>query len=674
MERPAASTCSPQSLVGDRVLKHIVRPGLRGGARPEWGDEVTVAYTLREHEAAAPSSAIGVAHGTGMVFRMKRRLVYVVGVDEAGFLPRRLAELVLCSMYEGEQADVFIDIRYFLDREPFSDPPWHLDVEGYERIDVEHVHLALTLHSLRKAGPGLDLLAQLGRPSLIMKRCVYDPRDAYATTQFERGEGENVETFRCTDDRNVPRAGEPGERRCPDYPRQGSEADHVELRTDSSFPERSSQAAGHGWQPFDEASRAPAIWRRVQKRMQEVKPDDRHIMSDAVSTLPTPEHQQEGVVGIGPHLISTSVGPRSVACIDFEGQLLHLYVEAYDRQGEVLLPKAKTEYVHGCGEQPDCIELAVATMEVGEMCEVRCSWKDAMNGGKMGLSTEVALPVSWRLQLVSAIKVSLQPDAATMATGCQVHDWHAQRLRHVAAELFRQKRFLLALLKYEMLIKLLGRATGCNQRQRHFVTELRRSCQTQAINCFLHLSWFQEASERVAAVMEEHGISAKLLVLEGRACLKRDPSKALRSFLRAVKMDPSSARPRQLYTKAKEELRRKRRADRWFGGKDAAPRTLEANDPRCCAQCNRCRPMGWHDDDKLSKTHGRYMCVECWECWAKIRCAQQEELERRVDKAVHSDYSTHTDDLPSLDDVPRSWDERHPMWNRQRMDKLQWQV
>ena len=50
------------------------------------------------------------------------------------------------------------------------------------------------------------------------------------------------------------------------------------------------------------------------------------------------------------------------------------------------------------------------------------------------------------------------------------------------------------------------------------------------------------------------------------------------------------------------------------------------------------------------------------------------ELERRIEKATYSDYSTGTEELPSLDDVPQDWDSRHPMWNRENLERPDWQL
>ncbi|CAE8632699.1 unnamed protein product, partial [Polarella glacialis] len=103
-------------------------------------------------------------------------------------------------------------------------------------------------------------------------------------------------------------------------------------------------------------------------------------------------------------------------------------------------------------------------------------------------------------------------------------------------------------------------------------------------------------------------------------------------------------------------------------------RTAEATDEKVCVQCNQLRPEGKRVDDAASKWSGQYVCTECWECSRKIRRSQQKELDRRVEQATYSDYTTHTDELPSLDDTPQDWDSYHPMWRRERTDCPDWQL
>eukprot|EP00439_Symbiodinium_sp_Y106_P044125 s2843_g5.t1 len=101
--------------------------------------------------------------------------------------------------------------------------------------------------------------------------------------------------------------------------------------------------------------------------------------------------------------------------------------------------------------------------------------------------------------------------------------------------------------------------------------------------------------------------------------------------------------------------------------KDAARSAL------LCFQCGRLR-SGGHVGEAGSKMAHRYLCEECWSCFRKIRRCQQLELDRRVEKATYSDYSTATDELPSLEDVPQDWDRRHPMWQRSNETNPDWQL
>ncbi|OLQ06328.1 hypothetical protein AK812_SmicGene10421 [Symbiodinium microadriaticum] len=110
-----------------------------------------------------------------------------------------------------------------------------------------------------------------------------------------------------------------------------------------------------------------------------------------------------------------------------------------------------------------------------------------------------------------------------------------------------------------------------------------------------------------------------------------------------------------------------------YGAPILSPFLKQARSAVLCFQCGRLRSDG-HVGEAGSKMAGRYLCEECWSCFRKIRRCQQLELDRRVEKATYSDYSTATDELPSLEDVPQDWDRRHPMWQRSNETNPDWQL
>lgn len=367
---------------------------------------------------------------------------------------------------------------------------------------------------------------------------------------------------------------------------------------------------------------------------------------------------------------STNVA-KSKEC-PHEFDTVKVRIEAQDHWGSLLLPRQTLEYVHGLGEQADCIEMAVGCMDAGESCDVQCHSRAALVGGP-SLLKDPWLPASFRLFLES-----FEPDAEFGASPVnltlQQRMCWAGKLRRTAVELQRRGRHYLARRLYLRILAAigLGAAPLGDVGRRRAVAELRRHCLVQTTSCELKLELASSARASADALLKEHGPSACALTLRGRALLGLAPPLAVADFREVLRLDPASGRAQRLLQRAQQQVKQQRRAQKWFDGRGIETRTAEANDKQVCVQCNRFKPGGRIADDG-SKWDGQYFCSECWECWVKIRRCQQRELDRRVDQAVHSDYSTHTDELPSLDDEPKEWDALHPMWARPG-EKQAWQL
>eukprot|EP00933_Yihiella_yeosuensis_P017467 TRINITY_DN14582_c0_g2_i1.p1 TRINITY_DN14582_c0_g2~~TRINITY_DN14582_c0_g2_i1.p1 ORF type:complete len:310 (-),score=60.46 TRINITY_DN14582_c0_g2_i1:69-998(-) len=250
----------------------------------------------------------------------------------------------------------------------------------------------------------------------------------------------------------------------------------------------------------------------------------------------------------------------------------------------------------------------------------------------------------------------------------------AVRLKEVAYKLIRQGHDLLAQRKYGRILDLLGRisAFASNARQVRAQKELRKHCLVNKVVSELRLEVYEAARATAEELIVEDDFSVRSLTLRGRATLQAgDPQTAKKDFLKALELDPRCKRAKQLLVAARRELRKQRRAALWFDGKGVEGRSSAAVDARVCGQCQQLQREGL-DEEAVSA--GKYLCRSCWECWRKIRRSQEKELQKRVEKATYSDYSTHTDELPSLDEAPKEWDSNHPMWSRDCPDRPDWQL
>ncbi|CAE7873183.1 PLGG1, partial [Symbiodinium sp. KB8] len=209
-----------------------------------------------------------------------------------------------------------------------------------------------------------------------------------------------------------------------------------------------------------------------------------------------------------------------------------------------------------------------------------------------------------------------------------------------AIALLRGNRPLLALLK---LAAVFVRSSGASS----LATRLHRECLQLRCVAELRLG-FSSAEASAAALLDQHGRTCRHLNLHARAVMARNPSAAVDDLLAASQLNPGCATTRRLLKRAERLVERAQRAQRWFDGRGADKRTAEARSAVLCFQCGRLRSDG-HVGEAGSKMAGRYLCEECWSCFRKIRRCQQLELDRRVEKATYSDYSTATDELPSLE-------------------------
>ena len=331
------------------------------------------------------------------------------------------------------------------------------------------------------------------------------------------------------------------------------------------------------------------------------------------------------------------------------GDEVCLDLEVLDGCRRVVIARQTRRCVQGGGSLPDAVEMSLWCLEPGQAGEVCC--QDARFGNVelfQGLENH-CLPLFFRVWLRSRVEVPTDQRS------------FASTLKH-AKEALKQKRFLLGLLRLRSLQTTCETGSMGESSQEDFLRQL----------CICEHRLGLASAEVTANRLVQQHVSARHLMLRARLRVASKPAQALRDIEKALEMDPKRADPK-LLQRARKELKRQQRTSRWFDGQDADERTLQASNPHACHQCNQVRQHG-HVGESGSKMEGKYLCRDCWQCWLKIRRFQKLELDRQVEKATNSDYSTATDELPSLDDKPQDWDSRHPMWNRENPKRPDWQL
>ena len=332
--------------------------------------------------------------------------------------------------------------------------------------------------------------------------------------------------------------------------------------------------------------------------------------------------------------IGEATGMAEVLCPEWWKVEVSLEMEVTDSIGRFVVPRSRKKHVQGDGTLPDVVEMSLLCLQPGQSCEVCCQ--------KASLCTLLAessnLPLYVRIWLLSRSESR--------------NSLHLQVLEH-SRLLMKQKRFLLALLKLRSLCthELLGQ----------FKEEMLK------LLCICEHHLGLPAAKVSADALVKGNRNAKYLVLRARINLSSEPSKAVHDLNMASELDPTLVNDRFL-RRAKHEMKRERRAKQWFDGRDVEDRIAKARSPDICHQCNRL----CNGRKGTSSMDRKYLCQECWTCWSTIRQSQQKELDRQVEKATYSDYSTGTDELPSLDDTPQDWNSRHPMWDRENRDRPNW--
>lgn len=782
----------PEDLLWDgRVLKTVKKIG-RPGPRPEWGDQVTLKYWLREEGDVNPETMV---ERQTRILRMRRQWTYHVGDDDPSFLPRRLGEVVLMSMAVSEQARFSLSTECFTADEPWPEAPWLLaGTGGFERVDVDRVVYEIELLAFSKGEQPINIgepLVHCGGPAVTKRRPLRetgvfvsfpDPvdlqrefqRSAKQTAKADIGDDEVLhglleqsaqqqEKARKKEERTLRDAAKmvhtdpdtsetlisdmdaqrgPASKTCraeavpgPHPGLQHEKARQLEAEEAAKAASRRSrmalsQAAGRSWHPWGDGAHPLSTWNKIQETKNAAAVTQAGVgLGDAIAATPSQEQAGHGVKeppgssgspsqcvdqanhptshgdcgdrahfdmcrsprmsdstephrpcadahycsnSLGDGFLDASVAASKPRVCPLEFDMVKVRIEAQDRWGALLFARQTLEYVHGIGEQADCIDVAIGCMAAGESCDIQCHSRAALVGGPP-LLQDPWLPASFHVFLESFVP-NAESGASLADLPLQQRMRWAGKLRLAAADLQRQGRHYLARRLYLRILAAIGPGVSPmgDVGRRRAVAELRRHCLVQSASCELKLELPSLARASANAVLNENGPSACALTLRGRALLTLDPCSAVTDFREVLRLDPASRRAERLLERAQQQVKRQRRAKKWFDGCGIEARMSEANDKHVCVQCSRYRPGG-HSADDCSKWDGQYFCSECWECWVKIRRSQQRELDRRVDQAVHSEYSTHTDELPSLDDVPKEWDDLHPMWARAG-EKQAWQL
>jgi len=224
-----------------------------------------------------------------------------------------------------------------------------------------------------------------------------------------------------------------------------------------------------------------------------------------------------------------------------------------DLGGRILHGPREHTWTAGSGARCELVELAVATMCVGERCVV-ASRDPAMYGDAgLGIQAVPGREVEYLLHVREASPTELPASPGALLE-------YAEAQKAAAAERLREGRAQLALLKYRLIREELRETpaplAGGGEEARaappwapeeaERARALRRAALLNCGACLLKLGRWAAACEACDAVLEVDGGNLKALFRRGQGRLKLgDATAALRDFEAALAIEPESAEVRR---------------------------------------------------------------------------------------------------------------------------------
>lgn len=240
---------------------------------------------------------------------------------------------------------------------------------------------------------------------------------------------------------------------------------------------------------------------------------------------------------------------KGQGCCPAYGQLVRLRVDSAIDGGQHI-PGFRgpgiLEFHAGDGEVSDAFELVVLSMAAGERVDLRCRHPSSYcRKGELGLVFSSSRPAILTVDLLSVEEAS---DAAAPPQEQQFQLILAHKNK--GAELFKQRRFVLALKRYDHVLHLLSLADSQDAQARG---TLRVTCELNRAACFLQVGKPTEAIVACDRVLACDPNQIKALYRRSSAYFElSDYAKALHDVTTVVRLDPKNGDARALLLKIRD--------------------------------------------------------------------------------------------------------------------------
>jgi len=216
------------------------------------------------------------------------------------------------------------------------------------------------------------------------------------------------------------------------------------------------------------------------------------------------------------------------------------------------LPRS-IEFVAGNGEVCDALELLVRNMQKHERVSLTCkhpvSCVDAGLTIDLGVSEQACKSAKALVYRVELVDFEKGPEGNALSEEEKVE--LASSRKAVGNNLFKQKRWLMAIECYKTVVKILDAAEGFRPESRAAAQEVKRSAELNKAACALQLGEWELAKAACDLVLKGEPRNVKALFRRGSACVGLNEFPTAISYLkRCLEEDPTNADAKRVLQQA----------------------------------------------------------------------------------------------------------------------------
>jgi FK506-binding protein 4/5 len=201
----------------------------------------------------------------------------------------------------------------------------------------------------------------------------------------------------------------------------------------------------------------------------------------------------------------------------------------------------------GAGKACDALECAAVEMKLGERSIVTCSAPSKCTDDLIGISNFSSEKVVFTLEMLEFGK-----ERELHSMGGEEKMLLGMRRKEQGGDLFKQKRFELALMKYEKVTKLMGQNDNMSKDCKARAADLKHTAEMNKVACYLQLGEPTKALAICNTILAADRNNAKALLRRAKAHFSRhEYVDAQRDLERHLELEPDSTEAKSLLPQVK---------------------------------------------------------------------------------------------------------------------------